>query len=118
MMRRNKYNAKKTYVDGIKFDSGDEAARYCELKLLLKAGMISDLELQPRFDIIINGVKVCFYKADFRYIEKGKSITEDVKGSRKGQAYQMFRLKAKLVKACHGVDIVEVYMKKKEPARS
>lgn len=108
MRKPNKYNAKKTYVDGIKFDSKKEARRYCELNVLLKAGDISNLELQPRYDIVINGVKVCFYKADFRYMQDGKIVVEDVKGSKQGEAYRMFRLKSKLVKACYGIDIIEI----------
>jgi dsDNA-binding SOS-regulon protein len=48
--RKNKYNAKKTVVDGITFHSKKEADRYCELRLLQKAGQISHLELQPVFN--------------------------------------------------------------------
>ena len=45
----NKYKNTKIVVDNIKFDSNLEATRYKELKLLLRAGEISNLELQPRF---------------------------------------------------------------------
>lgn len=107
-MRMNKYNAKKTVVDNITFASKKEANRYLGLKMLQRTGHIYDLELQPKYEIVINGVKVCTYIGDFRYREKGKEIVEDVKGMRKGAAYAMFRLKAKLVKACHDVTIVEV----------
>lgn len=104
-MRYNKYNAIKTVIDGIKFDSGAEARRYSELKLLEKAGVITDLELQPRYDIVINGQKICFYKADFRYNDSnGFQITEDVKGMKT----PVYNLKKKLVKACHDVEIVEI----------
>ena len=105
---RNKYNAKKTVVDGITFDSMKEANRYCQLLLMLKTGIISELETQPRYDIIHNGVKVCFYKADFRYMQDGAIVVEDVKGCKKGAAYSMFRLKKKLVKAFHGVEVIEI----------
>lgn len=88
MARRNKYNAKKTIVDGHPFDSKREAQRYCELKLFLKAGEIRNLVLQPRFllqeeFIDKNGVKhrKIEYVADFLYIDKDdKAIVEDVKG--------------------------------------
>ena len=53
----NKYKAVKTTIDGITFDSKREAKRYTELKLLEKSGMITHLELQPKYDIIINGAK-------------------------------------------------------------
>ena len=48
---KNKYNATKTTVDDIKFDSIGESRRYSELKLLERAGAISELELQPRFEL-------------------------------------------------------------------
>jgi len=100
---RNKYNAKKTIVDGIKFDSKAEARRYGELKLLLKCGTIADLELQPRYDFAVNGVKLGFYKADFRYKIGNKLIIEDVKGMKT----PIYNLKKKLMKAIHGIDILE-----------
>ena len=105
-MRCNKYGAIKTTVDGIKFDSKREAARYCELKLMEKAGIIDSLYLQPRYDIVVNGQKICFYKADFKYFdsELKKWIIEDVKGMKT----PVYNLKKKLVKACHNIDIAEV----------
>jgi hypothetical protein len=79
-LRRNKYNAKKTMVDGHLFDSQKEAKRYFELKCLQAAGEVWKLELQPKFDLMVNGVKVGTYIADFRYeTHDGKVIIEDVK---------------------------------------
>ena len=49
--KASKYRAVKTTIDGITFDSKKEAAEYGRLKLLEQAGVISDLELQPRFEI-------------------------------------------------------------------
>lgn len=88
MGRYSKYNAKKTVVDGIEFDSIREADRYCELKLLEKAKEIRDLELQPRFllqdkfkDKTGTTHRKIEYVADFMYIDKDdKKIVEDVKG--------------------------------------
>lgn len=45
----NKYRNKKVIVDGEEFDSKKEGNRYKELRLLERAGEISNLELQPRF---------------------------------------------------------------------
>ena len=53
-----KYKNVKTTVDGIAFDSQKEARRYADLKLMHRAGAITDLTLQPKFDIVINGQKV------------------------------------------------------------
>lgn len=43
-MSYSKYKAKKTIVDNITFDSKKEANRYCELKLLERAKVISNLQ--------------------------------------------------------------------------
>ena len=103
-MRRNgKYNAIKTVVDGVTFDSRKEARRYSELKLLEKCGKIHSLTLQPRFDLIVNGTKCGFYRADFKYTENNREIVEDCKGFKT----PVYRLKKKLVKAIYGVDILE-----------
>lgn len=100
---RNKYRAVKTVVDGIKFDSKKEAARYVQLKLMVKSGTVTDLELQPRYDLIINRQKCGFYKADFRYFENGKEVVEDVKGMKT----PIYNLKKKLIKAIYGIEIFE-----------
>lgn len=85
--KRSKYNNIKTEIDGIKFDSKGEANRYCELKLLVRAKLITELELQPKFTLQPtfkkNGKthRSITYKADFIYIfEKGNVIIEDFKG--------------------------------------
>ena len=49
--RYNKYGAHKTTIDGHTFDSAREAERYCELKVMAKAGVIKHLELQPSFPL-------------------------------------------------------------------
>jgi len=103
MRKLNKYKAIKTVVDGIKFDSKKEARRYCQLKLLVEAGKISELRLQPRFDLIVEGSKCGFYKADFEYVEGGKRIIEDVKGV----LTPVYKLKKKLIKAIYGIDVFE-----------
>lgn len=94
----NKYRNKKVIVDGKKFDSKKEGDRYKELKLLERAGEISNLELQPRFllqdKFKKNGktYRKIEYVADFKYIENGKAIVEDVKGMQT----DVFKLKHKI----------------------
>ena len=103
-----KYRAVRTTVDGVTFASKAEAARYGELKLLAAHGSVRNLELQPAYAIIVNGVRVGKYLADFRYeIRDGggwRQVVEDVKGVETA----LYRLKAKLVRAIHGVEIVLV----------
>lgn len=94
----NKYRNKKVIVDDYIFDSIQESKRYKELKILLKAGEIQDLELQPHFllqeSFKKNGktYRKIEYIADFKYIENGKIIVEDVKGLQT----DVFKLKHKL----------------------
>lgn len=98
--RRHKFNAKKTTVDGITFDSKLEARRYTELKLLERAGTITDLQLQPKFllqekfkDRTGKTHRSIHYIADFQYVEDGVDVVEDTKGY-KGVA--VFNVKKKL----------------------
>ena len=113
MQKRNghKYGAVPTEVDGIRFASKAEARRYGELKLLEKAGKISDLELQPRFELSVRRtlcapVKLGHYVADFRYFDReaGQYVTEDVKGLKT----PMYRWKKRHVEAQYGIAITEV----------
>lgn len=104
----NKFGAVKTTVGDTTYDSRKEA-RYCEaLKLRERAGQISNLELQPKFDLMVNGTKVGTYKADASYHDKGGKLhVIDVKGGNATKT-QLYRLKAKLMLACHGIEIEEV----------
>lgn len=102
-MRKNKYNAQKITIDGITFHSIRESKRYLDLKNLERAGRIHSLELQPRYDFIINGIKIGFYKADFRYKEKNQLIIEDVKGMKT----PVYSLKKKLMLAIFHINILE-----------
>lgn len=112
-MRRNKYGNIKTVLDGIKFDSKKEANRYAELKLLEKAGLITDLELQKVFvlqpsyiDKFGKKERPIKYIADFVYTENGKQVIEDVKSeaTRKNKDY---RIKKKIM-GYQGNHITEV----------
>lgn len=103
--KRSKYGNRKTEVDGIRFDSSAEAKRYGELKLLEAQGAIVELQLQPRFPLMVNGEKVGTYSADFQYRDSnGRLVVEDVKG----MPTTVYRLKKRLMKAVHGIDIQEV----------
>lgn len=105
MERRSKYNAHPTEVDGIRFASQAEARRYDELKLMEYAGEIRELRVHPAYPIEINGERVCQYVADFDYLTRdGRLTVEDVKGVRT----EAYRLKRKLMKAVHGIDVREV----------
>ena len=104
----NKYGAKKITVDGITFDSKKEANRYCELRLLEKAGYIENLQRQVRYTLIPKqeGERACEYVADFVYIENGKTVVEDVKS--KATRTDAYIIKRKLMKYNFGITIKEV----------
>lgn len=108
---RNKFNARKTVVDGITFDSAREARRYQELKLMERAGEIIGLRRQVRFELIPafdcggKHYRPATYIADFVYTDCKTSaeVVEDCKGYRTG----VYRLKAKLFAHRYGVSILE-----------
>jgi hypothetical protein len=102
---RSKYRAQPVIdEDGKRFASKKEFKRYCQLRLLESAGTISRLELQPRFDLVINGKNCGFYKGDFAYFEKNKRVIEDVKGVKT----PVYSLKKRIVEALYSIVIVEV----------
>lgn len=106
---RSKFNAKKTTVDGIVFDSKREAARYVELREMERAGAIKGLRRQVKYELVhafdVDGkhYRAITWIADFVYVEDGKEVVEDCKGYRT----DVYRLKAKLFAHRYGVSIRE-----------
>lgn len=104
-----KFGNNKVVVDGLKFDSKKEANRYCELTLLQRAGKITNLERQKKFELIPTikfgghterGVS---YIADFVYIENGQQVVEDVKGFKTKD----YIIKRKIMLWRYGIKILE-----------
>ena len=125
--RQSKYGAEKTVVDGMTFDSRKEANRWCELRMLQRAGEIKNLRRQVEYVLIQEkrepptvgkrgGVKegrviqkAVKYRADFVYTSKdGKTIVEDVKGYKGGGAYAVFAIKKKLMSEVFGIEVQEI----------
>ena len=125
--RNGKYNNRRFYVNGIAFDSQREGLRYRDLKLLEDAGEISGLRRQVAFELIPvqrepdqvgprGGVKkgailerAVEYVADFVYQDRdGKTVVEDVKGYKGGEAYKLFSLKRKMMLFFLGIRVKEV----------
>lgn len=111
-MKKTKYGNKKAIVDDIEFASRKEARRYCELRMLEKAGAIQDLQLQKKFELqpafYYQGHKQrpIYYVCDFFYVEKGKHIIEDVKSpATKNNA--VYKLKKKMM-LYRGYEIREI----------
>jgi hypothetical protein len=82
-----------------------EARRCDELALMQKGGLIRDLRAHPQVEyrLDVNGQHVCSYRADFVYFdnERGAEVVEDTKGLLTAE----FRMKAKLMAACHGINV-------------
>ena len=106
----SKYHSKKVTINGQTFDSQLEARRFRELLLLERAGAITGLQRQVKFELIpsqrIGGKVVeraCNYVADFTYIENGQKVVEDAKGYKTPE----YRIKKKLLLWVHGIQIRE-----------
>lgn len=64
------------------FQSGLEARRAQELDLMEKAGVISGLKRQPRYQIVVEGTDIGLYVADFTYYDNERKceVVEECKG--------------------------------------
>ena len=107
-----KYGNHKTKTfDGIVHDSKKEAERWSELKLMERAGVISNLRRQVKYELrpsqYINGKcveRAVYYIADFVYMENGKLVVEDTKGVKTKD----YIIKRKLMLYIHGIRIIEI----------
>lgn len=109
----NKYRARKVKIDGETFDSQAEYGRWCELKMLERAGEISHLERQWKVSLEVDGrpIKIkskgypngrtVSYWADFSYMENNEWVLED----KKGFDTPVSRLKRAIVEAVTGSEV-------------
>ena len=121
----NKYHNSAVIVDGISFQSRKEARRWCELKIMDRAGMIHGLTRQKKFVLIPaqrepdtvgkrGGRKKgkliereCAYYSDFAYYDKdGNEVVEDVKSP--ATRTKDYILKRKMMMYVHGIRIREI----------
>ena len=105
--KTSKYRNEKITVDGVTFDSKKEYKRYCELKLLEKAGLIHDIQRQVKFELVPKqeGERAVNYYADFVYYSnKNEMVVEDIKGVRTKE----YIIKRKLMLWHYGIQIVEM----------
>ena len=122
-----KYHAHKVKAGDMVFDSKKEYRRYLELKAMEEAEQISDLKRQVKYVLIpaqrepdtigkrggkIKGKLIereCSYIADFVYKDdQGNTVVEDVKGYRGGGAYEIFKIKRKLMLYLKNIEVKEV----------
>jgi len=101
--RPQKFGAQPVTTEEGHFASQREHQRWCVLKLMQRAGQISNLERQVQFSFDVNGHHIAKYVADFIYFENGERVVEDSKGV----ATDVYRLKRKLLRALYGITIKE-----------
>lgn len=123
----SKYKNKKCVYNGIKFDSQKERDRYIYLKESEDKGLISDLRLQVKYELIpavredyVEHLKTkdkikqrtlqlaITYTCDFQYIKSGELVVEDVKSNPK-MLTKEYQLKKKMLFALKRIKIREVY---------
>lgn len=121
---RPKYKNRRQRVDGIFFDSGAEVTRYCELRLLEKAGEISGLTPSPehpkkkRYEFIKDGKPLVIrsarypngrrvkYTPDFVYRDRrGRVVVEDVKGNSAVTNLSDSKIRIALMELFHGIKV-------------
>jgi hypothetical protein len=106
--RKNKYGNEVVRHEGLTFHSKKELKRWLVLELLLKCGEIKDLRRQVAYPLVVNGVTVSRYTADFVYLtQDGRTVVEDTKSEATAQD-RSYGLRKRLVKALYNIDIVEV----------
>ncbi len=108
----NKFSAKKTEYDGIMYDSKSEAvfARHLDQCRLAKDPKERVVEVFPqvKFLFVLNGKNIFTYILDFKVAYADKTIKYfDVKGYKKGAAYNVFRIKKKCIEAQYDIAIIE-----------
>lgn len=110
-MQKSKYHAKRIKTLDGDFDSKKEYNRWCDLCLMQKAGIITDLQRQVKFELIPaqkEGKKTieraAYYVADFVYNKDGRRVVEDTKGVKTRD----YILKRKIMLWRYGVKIHEI----------
>lgn len=110
--KQAKYRNNPCEYNGKKYHSTKEAEYAEKLDNLRHASdpaeRVLSVEEQVRFKLDVNGVHVCDYILDFKvnYLDRVEYV--DVKGYRKGAAYRIFTVKKALMKACYGIEVLEI----------
>lgn len=123
----SKYNNHKVNICGIDFDSTKESKRYLILKDAERKGLISNLQLQVKYELIppikeeyVEHLKTkdkmkvrtlqlpITYTCDFQYTKDNETVIEDVKASPK-MIPKEFTLKEKLFFWKYRIKIRKVY---------
>jgi hypothetical protein len=111
--KRSKFGNKRVVMDGVTHPSKKQGMRWILLRQMERDGQIRDLKREVKYELVVNGMKVCTYIADHVYEVPAvdccprivwEPVVEDVKGFKTAT----YNLKKKLMKAVHNIDIREV----------
>ncbi len=92
--------AARTY-NGALYHSKREAQFAAELDIQAMVGQIAGYRRQVPYELVVNGTQICRYVADFVVTKDGLESVIDVKGVET----EAFRLKKRLMLACHGIEV-------------
>lgn len=115
--RGHKYGAKPmTTADGVWHPSSGQGRRWAVLQQAQYAGLIKNLQREVKFDLVVNGVKVCSYVADHTFTLAGVLAQEAVAAGKrldvvedfKGTVTDVARIKMKLFAAVMGYEVTVV----------
>lgn len=99
--KKNKYNAKKVVIDGIKFDSNKEGEYYKDLKMAKKSGELIAFYMQVLFRLPGKTT----YWLDFLECWKGDQIKHtDIKVIET----TVFKIKKRQVEEIYGIEILVI----------
>lgn len=111
-IKKHKYQAEATEIDGIKFPSKKEATVYCKLKQWESFGQISELitnaekqgKDRVRYIFQLEPFK-SWYEPDFQYFDEHTKqyVVADAKGVKTTE----YKRKKRLMKKMFGIDILE-----------
>lgn len=102
--KRSKYGNRRVEVDGKKFDSQHEANVYQDFMLRVKSGELKTVLRQVPFDLP-GGIR---YMADFVAIDQDNRVTVYDAKSEITKQNRTYINKRKQLKACCGIEIIEV----------
>ena len=100
--RYEAYNGEMIY-----FQSNAKADRYLQLVKFLENKSITDLEIKPSYDAVVQNKKMCTFTPDFRYMtlepndHRGYQVIEDVVGV----TTDVYKLKVSLIEATNFIKV-------------
>lgn len=97
--KRSKYGAKRTGCAlGHRHPSRLESDYCATLQLLVKSGDIKSFEYEKKYDMIVNGKRICGHKPDFTVIRKDGMVEVH---ETKGFSTDTWIIRRKLFEACY-----------------